>query len=84
MLRTGYEYFRRYDTLPWVQALWSLTYYNAWYTVVADDPMTWFYYNWGISGLPVLSSCSSSTRSSGPGGGSLAVARHDRRRRAVG
>jgi len=54
LLRTGYEYFRRYDSVPWVQAFWSLTYFNAWYTVVADDPMTWFYYNWGISCMPVM------------------------------
>ncbi|GAC1465253.1 MAG: hypothetical protein NVSMB9_04680 [Isosphaeraceae bacterium] len=54
LLRTGYEYFRRYPSVPWIHAFWSLTYFNAWYTVVADDPMTWFYYNWGFSCLPIL------------------------------
>jgi hypothetical protein len=54
LLRAGYEYFLLYDTFPWVQAWWSLTYFNAWFMVVADDPMNWFYYNWGITCLPVL------------------------------
>jgi hypothetical protein len=54
ILRTAYEFFRLYDTAPWVQAWWSLTYYNAWFMVVADDPSTWFYYNWGITCLPTL------------------------------
>lgn len=54
LLRTGYEYFRLHDSVPWVQAWWSLIYYNAWYTVVADDPANWFYYNWGFTCLPTL------------------------------
>lgn len=54
LLRTGYEYFRLHDSLPWVQVWWALTYYNAWYTVVADDPANWFYYNWGFTCLPTL------------------------------
>ena len=54
MQRTGYEYFRRYDTVPWVQAWWSLSYYCAWFMVVADDPMNWFYYNWGFTTMPTL------------------------------
>jgi hypothetical protein len=54
MVRTAYEYFLLYDGLPWVQAWWSMTYYNAWFMVVADDPLTWFYYNWGYTTLPPL------------------------------
>lgn len=54
MIRTGYEYFRRHDHVPWVQAWWALTYYNAWFMVVNDDPMIWFYYNWGITCFPNL------------------------------
>ena len=45
LLRTGYEYFRLHDGVPWVQAWWSLTYYNAWFMTVDDDPLNWFYYN---------------------------------------
>ncbi len=52
--RTGYEYFRAHDGVPWVQAWWSLTYYCAWFMVVADDPMNWFYYNWGFTTMPAL------------------------------
>ncbi|MCA1686231.1 MAG: hypothetical protein LC745_09680, partial [Planctomycetia bacterium] len=52
--RTAYEYFLRYDAVPWVQAWWSLSYYCAWFMVVADDPMNWFYYNWGFTTLPPL------------------------------
>ena len=26
-----------------------MTYYCAWFMVVADDPMNWFYYNWGFT-----------------------------------
>ncbi len=52
--RAGYEYFRRFDNVPWVQAWWSLTYYCAWFQVVADDPMNWFYYNWGFTTMPAL------------------------------
>ena len=52
--RTGYEYFRRHESVPWVQVWWALTYYCAWFMVVNDDPMTWFYYNWGFTVMPVL------------------------------
>ncbi len=52
--RLGYEYFRRHEGVPWVQACWALIYYNAWYTVVADDPANWFYYNWGFTAFPSL------------------------------
>jgi hypothetical protein len=54
VLRTGYEYFLRYESAPWVQAWWSLIYYNAWYMVVTDDPATWFYYGWGFTTMPGL------------------------------
>ena len=40
--------------VPWVLAWWSITYYNAWFMVVCDDPLIWFYYNWGFSCLPTL------------------------------
>ncbi|MGE3822053.1 MAG: hypothetical protein AB7I30_21780, partial [Isosphaeraceae bacterium] len=50
----SYEYFLRYAGVPWVQAWWALTYYNAWFMVVNDDPMVWFYYNWGLNSLPNL------------------------------
>jgi hypothetical protein len=53
-LRTAYEYFRLHEAVPWVQAWWSLFYYNAWYAVVADDPANWFYYNWGFTCMPTL------------------------------
>ena len=44
----GYEYFRLYPDVPWVQFWWAITYYNAWFMVVNDDPLVWFYYNWGF------------------------------------
>ena len=53
VLRTAYEYFRLHPDVPWVQFWWAITYYNAWFMVVNDDPMVWFYYNWGVHGVPV-------------------------------
>ncbi len=53
-LRTAYEYFRRYAHLPWAQFFWAITFYNAWFMVVSDDPMTWFYQNWGFTTLPLV------------------------------
>ena len=53
-LRTCYEYFRKYDHIPWIQAWWALSYFNAWFMVVNDDPMIWFYYNWGFTTMPSL------------------------------
>ena len=38
-----------YADVPWVQFWWAITYYNAWFMVVNDDPMVWFYYNWGFT-----------------------------------
>lgn len=49
MTRTAYDYFRLYPDVPWVQAWWALTYYNAWFMTVNDDPFVWFYYNYGFT-----------------------------------
>jgi len=53
-LRAGYEFFRLHADVPWVQAWWTLTYYNAWLMTVGDDPLAWFYYNYGFTMLPPL------------------------------
>jgi hypothetical protein len=54
LLRTAYEYFRRHEGAPWVQAWWALTYYNAWMMTAGDDPLTWFYYNYSFTTMPPL------------------------------
>jgi len=54
LLRTAYEYFRRYQDVAWVQFFWASTYFNAWFMVVADDPLIWFYYNWGLTTFPIV------------------------------
>jgi len=54
LLRTAYEYFRLHADVPWAQFWWSITYYNAWFMVVNDDPLVWFYYNWGFSTFPII------------------------------
>jgi hypothetical protein len=54
MIRAAYEYFRLYSTVAWVQAWWSLTFYNAWMMTVNDDPFVWFYYLYGHTTLPPL------------------------------
>ncbi len=54
LLRAAYEYFRRYETSPWAQAWWALIYFNAWLMTVGDDPLTWFYYNYGFTTLPPM------------------------------
>ena len=54
VMRLSYEYFRLHATVPLVQAWWALTYYNAWFCTVNDDPLNWFYYNWGFSTMPTL------------------------------
>src|SRR5271166_3539531 len=54
LLRASYEYFRLYSEVPWVQFWWAITFYNAWFMVVNDDPMVWFYYNWGFSTFPIV------------------------------
>jgi hypothetical protein len=52
--RTAYEYFRLHEHVPWVQAWWALTYFNAWLMTVNDDPFVWFYYVYGHTILPPL------------------------------
>jgi hypothetical protein len=54
LFSTSYAYFRRYEDVPWAQFWWAITYYNAWFTVVNDDPLIWFYYNWGITTFPIV------------------------------
>jgi hypothetical protein len=70
MLRAAYGFFRLYADVPWVQAWWSLTYYNAWMMVVTDDPMVWFYYNWGVTCLPTLALLWGVNKVAGAGSGS--------------
>ena len=48
LIRTAYDYFRLYAHVPWVQAWWAVTYFNAWFMIVNDDPFVWFYYNLGL------------------------------------
>lgn len=52
--RTAYTYFIRYAHCPWVKFWWSLFFFNAWFMVVNDDPMIWFYYNWGFTTMPFV------------------------------
>ena len=54
LLSTAYAYFRLHADSPWVQFWWAITYYNAWFMVVNDDPLVWFYYNWGFSTFPII------------------------------
>ncbi len=54
VLGTAYHYFHLYAEVPWIQFWWSITFYNSWFMVVGDDPLVWFYYNWGISAFPVV------------------------------
>jgi hypothetical protein len=54
LMRAAYEYFRLHAAVTWTQFFWSSTYYNAWFMVVNDDPLIWFYYNWGFTTLPFL------------------------------
>ncbi|HKI20644.1 MAG TPA: hypothetical protein VKA15_22330, partial [Isosphaeraceae bacterium] len=37
-----------------VQFWWSITYYNAWFMVLNDDPLVWYYYNWGFTTFPIV------------------------------
>ncbi len=53
-LRLAYEYMKRYADVPWVQFWWAIFYYNAWFMVVCDDPLVWFYYNWGFTTFPLV------------------------------
>jgi hypothetical protein len=54
LLRSTYEYFRLYADVPWAQFWWAIFFYNAWFMVVCDDPMVWFYYNWGFTTCPIV------------------------------
>jgi hypothetical protein len=54
LFSTSYAYFRLYEDVPWAQFWWAITYYNAWFTVVNDDPLIWFYYNWGLTAFPIV------------------------------
>lgn len=54
VLRGVYEYLRRHADVPWVQFWWAITYYNAWFMVVCDSPLAWFYLNWGFTTFPVV------------------------------
>ena len=53
-LRTAYEYFCLYGSVPWIQFWWAIFFYNSWFMVVCDDPMVWFYYNWGFTTFPFV------------------------------
>jgi hypothetical protein len=54
LLRMLYEYFMLYAGTTWAQFFWSIFYFNAWFMVVTDDPMVWFYYNWAFSVFPIV------------------------------
>lgn len=54
LLRSSYEYFRRHADTPWAQVWWTLTFYNAWFMTVNDDPFVWFYYIYGFTTLPPM------------------------------
>jgi hypothetical protein len=54
LLRSAYEYFRRYQDVAWVQFWWAISSFNAWFMVVNDDPLVWFYYNWGFTTFPIV------------------------------
>jgi hypothetical protein len=69
LLRTAYEYFRTHADVPWVQFWWAISYYNAWFMVVNDDPLVWFYYNWGVSAFPIVVIAWWSNKIAGPSQG---------------
>jgi hypothetical protein len=52
LLRVAYDFFRTHADAPWVQFWWAISYFNAWFMVVNDDPLVWFYYVWGFCVLP--------------------------------
>jgi hypothetical protein len=54
LLSTAYSYLRLHADSPWAQFWWAISYYNAWFMVVNDDPLVWFYYNWGFSTCPIV------------------------------
>jgi hypothetical protein len=54
LLSTAYDYFRLHADKPWAQFWWAITFYNTWFMVVTDDPLIWFYYNWGFTTFPIV------------------------------
>ena len=54
ILRIAYDFYRWHAHLPWAQAWWAMTYYNAWLMPMNDDPFVWFYYLYGHTTLPPL------------------------------
>ena len=54
VVRTTYDFAMLHAGSPWAQAFWSMTYYNAWFSTVCDDPLTWFYYSYGFTTLPTM------------------------------
>jgi hypothetical protein len=54
LLRGAYDYFMLHSGAPWVQFWWAITFFNAWFMVVGDNPLTWFYLNWGYSAFPIV------------------------------
>lgn len=49
-----YSYFLLHSHVPWAKFWWSIFFFNAWFMVVNDDPMVWFYYNWGFTSMPIV------------------------------
>lgn len=49
-----YSYFLRCADAPWAKFWWSIFFFNAWFMVVTDDPLIWFYYNWGFTTMPIV------------------------------
>jgi hypothetical protein len=54
LLRAAYAYFLTHADVAWVQFWWAISYFNAWFMVVNDDPLVWFYYNWGFCVFPIV------------------------------
>ena len=54
ILRIAYDFYRWHADLPWAQAWWAMTYFNAWLVPLNDDPFVWFYYLYGHTTLPPL------------------------------
>jgi hypothetical protein len=54
LFRASYDYFNIHAGVPWVQVWWCTYFVNAWFMVVGDDPLNWFYYNWGFTSMPLL------------------------------
>jgi hypothetical protein len=52
--QTCYSYFLLHSHCPWAKFWWSIFFFNAWFMVVNDDPMIWFYYNWGFTSMPIV------------------------------